>query len=148
VLRHGHAVARDEWSGTDRDRPLRASGRRQAVALVALARSYNVDRVLSSPATRCVQTIADLLTASHAHAELWPGLGEDGTAEQFAHVASVVGELLTGHRSTVVCSHRPVLPKLFEAVAHAGGPTPPEEPLRPGEYIVIRGADLLTRGRN
>jgi 8-oxo-dGTP diphosphatase len=148
VLRHGHAVARDEWRGTDRDRPLRASGRTQAVALVQVARAYGSDRVLSSPAIRCVQTIADLLTAAHAHAELWPGLGEDGTPEQFDHAASVVVELLTGRQSTVVCSHRPVLPKLFEAIAHAGGPTPPAEPLRPGEYIVIRGADLLTRGRN
>jgi phosphohistidine phosphatase SixA len=148
VLRHGHAVARDDWRGTDRDRPLRASGRTQAVALVRVARTYGVDRILSSPAIRCVQTIAHLLTVTGVHAELWPGLGEDGTADQFAHVASVVGQLLTGHRSTVVCSHRPVLPKLFEAVAHAGGPTPPVEPLRPGEYIVIRGADLLTRGRN
>jgi hypothetical protein len=79
---------------------------------------------------------------------LWPGLGEDATPDQFATAASVVTELLSGTRSSVICSHRPVLPRLFEALAHAGGPPPPEEPLRPGEYIVMCGAALLSRGRN
>lgn len=148
VLRHGHAVSRADWSGPDRDRPLRPSGRRQATALVGVVRGHDIRHVLSSPATRCVQTIADLLIAADAHAELLPGLDEEATAAQFAHAAAAVAGLLTGESNALVCSHRPVLPGLFAAVAGAGGPPPPTEPLRPGEFIVIRGADVLSRGRS
>jgi 8-oxo-dGTP diphosphatase len=113
-----------------------------------MASGHDIRRVLSSPATRCVQTIADLLTAPDARAELLPGLAEEASAAQFAYAATVVGGLLTGPANALVCSHRPVLPGLFAALAEAGGPPPPEEPLRPGEYVVMRGADMLSRGRS
>lgn len=148
VLRHGHAVSRADWPGPDRDRPLRPSGRRQVTAVAGMACGHDIRRVLSSPAIRCVQTIADLLTAADARAELLPGLAEEATAAQFASAAAAVAGLLTGETNALVCSHRPVLPGLFAALAEGGGPPPPMQPLRPGEYIVIRGADLLTRGRS
>jgi 8-oxo-(d)GTP phosphatase len=148
VLRHGHAVSRADWSGPDRDRPLRPAGRRQAAAVVAMARGHDIRRVLSSPSARCVQTIADLLTEADARAELLPGLAEEATAEQYSHAAAAVAGLLTGAVNALVCSHRPVLPGLFAALARAGGPPPPVDPLRPGEYIVIRGAAMLARGRS
>jgi 8-oxo-dGTP diphosphatase len=148
VLRHGHALSRADWSGPDVDRPLRPSGRRQAARVVTMACGQDIRRVLSSPATRCVQTIAKLLIAADASAELLPGLAEEATAAQYAHAARTVAGLLSGDCNALVCSHRPVLPGLFAAIAEAGGPPPPVEPLRPGEYLVIRGADLLTRGRS
>jgi 8-oxo-dGTP diphosphatase len=148
VLRHGHAVSRADWSGPDRDRPLRPAGRRQAQRVVAMACGHNIRRVLSSPATRCVQTIADLLTAADACAELLPGLAEEATAAQYAHAAATVAALLSAEGNALVCSHRPVLPGLFAALAGAGGPPPPVDGLQPGEYVVIRGADVLGRGRS
>jgi 8-oxo-dGTP diphosphatase len=148
VLRHGHAVAREDWDGADRDRPLRNTGRRQANALVSTAREYAIRRVLSSPATRCVQTVTPLLVDAEARIELLPGLGEDATPAQYdVAVAAVVG-LLHGEHNALVCSHRPVLPGLLAELAAASGAVPPVEPLRPGEYIVMRGADLLIRGRS
>jgi phosphohistidine phosphatase SixA len=148
VLRHGHAVARSDWRGPDLDRPLRGSGRHQAAALVPLARTHGIRRVLSSPATRCVQTVAGMLVDADARVELLPGLGEDATPPQRSAALQVVSRLSSGEHNALVCSHRPVLPQLFEALAAAGGPAPPDEPLRPGEYIVMRGADLLLRGRS
>jgi len=148
VLRHGHAVARSEWRGADLDRPLRGSGRHQAAALVSVARTHDIRRVLSSPAARCVQTVAELLDEADARIELLPGLGEESTRAQRAFALRAVTDLRSGGQNALVCSHRPVLPHLFEELAAAGGPTPPEEPLRPGEYIVMRGAALLVRGRS
>lgn len=127
---------------------MRGTGREQAVRLVPLAREYEISRVLSSPAIRCVQTVANLLVDAETRVELLPGLGEEGTAAQYAFAVREVLELLHGERNALVCSHRPVLPGLFEELAVASGVTPPVEPLRPGEYIVMRGTDLLVRGRS
>ena len=148
MLRHGHAVARDDWNGADRDRPLRNTGRRQAAALVSVAREYAIQRVISSPATRCVQTVTPLLVDAEARIELLPGLGEEATAAQHAVAVAAVLGLLHGEQNALVCSHRPVLPGLFDELAAASGVVPPAEPLRPGEYIVIRGAALPIRGRS
>jgi 8-oxo-dGTP diphosphatase len=145
VLRHGYALSRGDWAGPDRDRPLTPAGREQAATVVAMACGQDIRRVLSSPATRCVQTIAKLLIAADASAELLPGLAEEATAPQYAHAARTVAGLLHGDCNALVCSHRPVLPGLFAAIAGAGGPPPPVEPLQPGEYLVIRGAALLAR---
>ncbi|WP_374710728.1 hypothetical protein [Rhodococcus sp. USK10] len=35
LLRHAHAIGKQDWSGSDADRPLSALGRDQATGLVA-----------------------------------------------------------------------------------------------------------------
>jgi 8-oxo-dGTP diphosphatase len=57
LIRHASAGDRDEWVGDDRRRPLDKKGRKQADRLVELLAAYRVDRLLSSPADRCVQTV-------------------------------------------------------------------------------------------
>src|SRR4028119_2057106 len=57
VLRHAHAVARSKWEGKDQLRPLSDQGLREAHELVPLLGAFGVSRVVSSPSTRCVQSV-------------------------------------------------------------------------------------------
>jgi phosphohistidine phosphatase SixA len=63
LVRHGRAGERSKWEGDDRLRPLDKKGHRQAEGLVELLRPYAVDRILSSPYVRCVQTVEPLAGA-------------------------------------------------------------------------------------
>ncbi len=60
LIRHARAGDRDRWTGDDRLRPLDDKGRRQAEALVELLAGYEIDRIVSSPADRCIQTVEPL----------------------------------------------------------------------------------------
>jgi phosphohistidine phosphatase SixA len=75
LIRHASAGDRDEWTGDDRRRPLDKRGRKQARRLVDLLASYPVERIVSSPADRCVQTVEPLADARgltiEVRAEVW-----------------------------------------------------------------------------
>ena len=60
LLRHASAGDRKTWDGDDLLRPLDKRGRAQAVALRDELRARGVQRVLSSPYVRCLQTVAPL----------------------------------------------------------------------------------------
>jgi phosphohistidine phosphatase SixA len=59
LLRHASAGDRDAWDDDDLLRPLDERGRRQALALRALA-SRGIARIVSSPYVRCIQTVEPL----------------------------------------------------------------------------------------
>ena len=58
LLRHGIAVERDEWEGSDMDRPLTERGAKRVAQMVAGLRWLDVQptRVLSSPLIRAIET--------------------------------------------------------------------------------------------
>jgi 8-oxo-dGTP diphosphatase len=140
VLRHGHALPRKAWRGPDLDRPLRPEGTDQASALVPVLEAFGPTRVLSSPARRCQDTVTPLSAALSRGPELLPGLAEGvGDAEFAAAVDRVL--CATGQDSVVVCSHRPVLPRLLRALEAAGRGCLPREPLEPGEFLIFHAQD-------
>ena len=63
LVRHVWAGHADQWDGDDDLRPLDDRGRGQAQGLVSLLEPYAVERILSSPATRCVDTVVPLAAA-------------------------------------------------------------------------------------
>ena len=114
VVRHGAARSRKAWRGDDRQRTLVHLGHRQAQALVPLLEAYDVGRVLTSSSTRCVETVRP-----YADAAGWKLEPDDGLSEEDASVESVVrvvDELLAGDAGAVLCTHRPVLPAVFDAL--------------------------------
>ena len=60
LIRHASAGDRNDWVGDDLLRPLDGRGRSQASRLPELLGDYEIARVLSSPALRCVQTVEPL----------------------------------------------------------------------------------------
>ena len=128
VLRHARARKRESWDGDAAERPLTGSGRRDAEALGPLLAAYGVTRVVSSDSTRCVETVRPYAEDHVLAIEAERGLSEEEWSP--AHVRSVIGDLLTGKEGAVVCTHRPLLPEVLDAL----GVT--EEPLAPGEMVV------------
>lgn len=80
LIRHARAGDRDDWEGDDLRRPLDDRGRKQAERLVGLLAPYRVDRVVSSQADRCVQTVEPLARARGLAVEIREELAEERQA--------------------------------------------------------------------
>ena len=129
VLRHAKARARRSWRRPDQERPLIARGHDQAQRLVPLLAVYDATRLVSSSSVRCVQTVQPFADSTG-----WKLEELDGLTEEHATVASVVDavdELVSGPESAVLCTHRPVLPAVWDALGA------PEVKLDPGGLVVV-----------
>jgi 8-oxo-dGTP diphosphatase len=96
-VRHAKAGSRERWTAPDRDRPLTAAGRIQAVALASLL-GPSTRVVTSSPYVRCVETVAPLAAALGLHVEEDDRLAEGADPGwAMAELASVAGSVLCTH---------------------------------------------------
>jgi 8-oxo-dGTP pyrophosphatase MutT (NUDIX family)/phosphohistidine phosphatase SixA len=114
VVRHADAHARKQWKGDDRERPLTERGERQAELLPPTLAAYGVERLVSSSSRRAWTTLAPYGVEIDRDIEVTDALSEeDSTPER---VADEVEELVELGEPVAVCSHRKVLPMLFEAL--------------------------------
>jgi 8-oxo-(d)GTP phosphatase len=108
VVRHATAGDSEKWVGDDARRPLDEQGWRQAAALVQQLAPFAVDRILSSPFDRCLQTVEPLAAARRLQVEtsddLAEGAGPDAVRSLLADVAG---------SAAVICGHGPELVPLF-----------------------------------
>jgi 8-oxo-(d)GTP phosphatase len=114
VLRHGDARSRKAWRDDDRQRPLVAVGRRQAESLVPLLAAYGVTRLVTSSSVRCLETLAPYAEVTGWPLETTPRLSEEDATR--TAVGRIVGGLLDDRAGSVICTHGPVLPAVFEAL--------------------------------
>jgi 8-oxo-dGTP diphosphatase len=114
VVRHAKARSRKTWKGDDAERPLLAEGRTQSERLVPLLAAFGVRRVVCSDETRCVDTVLPYVNAARARLTIGPGLAEHAATEKT--VRRVVTEALERGKRVALCTHRPVLPWVFEAL--------------------------------
>ncbi|MDI6943884.1 MULTISPECIES: NUDIX hydrolase [Microbacterium] len=121
VLRHGKAVARDEWGGEDAARPLQTRGKEQAKAIVGALRAFGVRKIVSSDAERCVKTVTPLSKAIGRRIVETPLISEDAWDAGTADAREVVGRRVRSGKPAVICSHRPVIPALMRELALATG---------------------------
>jgi 8-oxo-dGTP diphosphatase len=93
LIRHASAGDRDDWVGDDRLRPLDGRGRNQASRLPELLGDYEIARVMSSPAVRCVQTVEPLARSRGLDIEVHEELSEEQQGEAGAElVRALIGE--------------------------------------------------------
>jgi 8-oxo-(d)GTP phosphatase len=125
LVRHAHALARSAWDGDDRDRDLSVRGRGQSAALVPVLRKFKPKRILSSPYSRCVDTVEPLASALGIKVEPVEALAEGAGTEAIRLVRSV------GDQVSVLCSHGDVIPEILRALATEDrlelGPNPRDE---------------------
>lgn len=121
LLRHGKAVSRGDWSGADAGRPLAARGVKQAAALVPTVRAWAPKRIVSSPAVRCVTTVAPLAVATKLEVKRDAGISQDAWEAGDEEVRRVVGKRVRVGKTAVICSHGPVLPEIVREIALATG---------------------------
>ena len=98
----------------DRDRPLTAAGKVQAVALAELL-APTTRRVLSSPYVRCVETVAPLAEAAGLRVEEEDRLAE-GADPAWAMTDARIGPWL------VLCTHGDVMASIVMSLADAHVP--------------------------
>ena len=114
VLRHAKARARTSWRRPDPERPLLVPGHQQAQRLVPLLAAYGATRVVSSSATRCVDTVRPFADSTGWALEQHDGLTEEGA--DLDSVFDAVDDLVAGPESAVLCTHRPVLPTVWDVL--------------------------------
>jgi 8-oxo-dGTP diphosphatase len=144
VVRHAAASSRNDWSSADVERPLSEHGLDQAAALVPVLAAYGVARLVTSPSVRCVQTLQPYADLRGLELRKVDGLSEELFTGR--RVRRVLDHLLDGRQGVAVCTHRPVLPLLLDAL---GVDTAPLEPadllvchLRKGRIVALERHSL------
>jgi len=98
--------------------------------------------VICSPATRCLQTVRPFGHSIATEPEILSGLAEGVSGKAFDRAARVI-DAAARETSLVVCSHRPVLPPLRQALAEVGLARACGEPMAPGEFEVTHHRDAI-----
>lgn len=144
VLRHAKAKPRGGWTRAEGDRPLAATGARQALAVARLLEVWHPERVVTSPWLRCIATVSPYIKATRAKVKVFDVLTEANHERAPRKVAAVVEALFTKHTPAVLCTHRPVLPTVLSTLARhmssqLAALLPTADPfLAPGEAIVLQ----------
>lgn len=111
LIRHAHAGSRRDWSGDDQLRPLSTHGRRQARRLVGALTPLAPQRILSSPYTRCLETVEPLARALGVRPEATNELTEGAGAEALRLIRALASE------KVALCTHGDVIPEVLVALA-------------------------------
>lgn len=142
VVRHGRARSRAAWPGEEGTRPLTATGKHQADALVPVLSAFGVAEVITSPWTRCRATVAPYTGAADLAPTECEPLTEAQHADSPEKAADAVATALRSPADVALCTHRPVLPTVLGVLAeHARRQVRPDLPtedpyLRPGHVLV------------
>ena len=118
MLRHGPSRSRKAWRKDDRERPLLQQGHLQAQHLVPVLAAYDVRRIVCSSSLRCTQTIAPYADTAGLEVEATTRLTEEDFSQKwvFRIVESTVDAAVERSRGVVLCTHRPVLPDVFDTL--------------------------------
>lgn len=152
VVRHAKAKPRSSWTRAEGDRPLAATGRRQAAAVSRLLEAWGPSWIVSSPWERCVQTIAPYLKSKDIKLKLADSITERNATRKPDKARSTVEKLFDKRRPVALCTHRPVLPLVFDVLRqHLPDSLVPALPvddpyLAPGE-VLISHVSSKTPGR-
>ncbi len=114
VLRHAEARDRKAWKGDDQERTLTKHGEHQADRLPDALATYAPERLVSSSSRRCWTTLAPYGVVADREIEVTDELTEEDATD--VGVAEEVEWLVDLRQPVVVCSHRPVLPLIFDAL--------------------------------
>jgi 8-oxo-dGTP diphosphatase len=117
VIRHADAGSRAAWEGDDALRPLSRKGRRQAGGIATRLKDVGVTRLISSPSTRCIETLEPLAELLGLTVETDARLreGSDGPA-----ALALADELRDLGDVGAVCSHGDVIPDLLSELRILG----------------------------
>ena len=107
LMRHASAGERLESAVEDRARKLDRVGRADARALPAALAAHTIDRIVSSPHARCLETVARLARSRGFEVESRDELAPDAPRED---ILTLLAEL---SQSALVCTHREVFERLF-----------------------------------
>ncbi|HJS71422.1 MAG TPA: NUDIX hydrolase [Acidimicrobiia bacterium] len=115
LVRHATARDRARWKGNDAIRPLTKKGRLQSEALAQYLQGRGIERIYTSPHTRCVQSVEPLAEAIGAKVVEHDALAEGPDVD----AAYELCDELVGYNA-VLCSHGDVIPAVVNRMMWAG----------------------------
>jgi 8-oxo-dGTP pyrophosphatase MutT (NUDIX family)/phosphohistidine phosphatase SixA len=121
ALRHAKAIDRDDWDEEDAARPLSSRGKKQAASIVGPLQAFGARKIISSPAVRCVKTVVPLSAALGRKITTTDLISQDSWEAGDSDARTLVGRRVRARKSTVLCTHGPVLPEILTEIALATG---------------------------
>jgi 8-oxo-dGTP diphosphatase len=142
ALRHGKAMPPESWDGPDSTRPMLQRGVDQALSVAHGVAAYRPEKLISSPAERCMKTIAPVARITGLDVVEKPDISQDAYRSDAIRVEKLVAKRLRKGTNVVLCSHGPVLPQIISAIAHATASPDSDKlhraaSLATGEYAVL-----------
>lgn len=149
LLRHASAGSKKDWHGDDMLRPLDEQGRAAADVLTALLGCFAPRRVISSPAWRCIDTVAPYAARIGAAVETEAAFAPPDRSPPCSSCrtsagdpASAMARLVADGVPAVVCVHRENVPVLLAAACERLGAALPADPSLPkGGFWVLQKGD-------
>ena len=141
LLRHTKALKRDLWDGDDGDRPLEHVGQIQAAKIPAIYAPYAIEKIYSSDAIRCVQTI-EAMAAEYGITPIYSSeISEFGFEKDSEKALDYALSVMLSNKPSVMCSHNPVLPKLVKKLIGKKNFKRLSAELKPGDSFVLHHRD-------
>lgn len=145
LVRHAKAGTRSQWDRADELRPLTDEGRRQAALVCERLTSVPVNLILSSPHTRCVETVAPLARALeepiHGASFLAEGAPPEGLLRAFHDLEG---------KAAVMCGHGGEIGGALDRLSASGArldPPPDGMPAKGGIWELELVNGKVTDGR-
>lgn len=142
LLRHSDAQKRVDFAEdhkgnppADQLRPLAPEGVELTPAIADAINAYGIDYAYSSPAKRCVDTLAPSF-ATKASLNIEEVFSEEGAKKNPTASKKRIKELIEIAEPIVLCSHRPVMPLLIRTISKESGSREPMSKLKPGQFVV------------
>ena len=108
LMRHASAGERLPSPSEDRARGLDPVGRTDAQMLTRAFAGYAIDRLVTSPHTRCLETVEPIARARGLEVECREALAPDASRADTVRLLEALPE------ATLVCTHREVIERLFD----------------------------------
>ena len=116
LVRHAHAGIRpDEDTGDDTKRPLSVRGWKQVKGITKLLKNRGITRLISSPYTRCYETLLPISEVLGIEIERHPALAEDAS---FGEVADLMDEVRTTRAA--LSTHGTIIPAALQHLERTG----------------------------
>ena len=131
IVRHAKAGKRSEWDDDDILRPLSKTGWKQAELVAEQLKKLSITSLVSSPATRCMQTLEPLAKLTKLEVEVDKRLIEFGDIADMLEIAEEVED------STVLSSHGDMIPELIKTLERRGMKIDSKPDWRKGSVWVI-----------
>jgi 8-oxo-(d)GTP phosphatase len=136
LVRHASAGLRSNGAA-DLERPLDEEGHEQARRLVDALAGSGIERILTSPALRCRQTVEPLAAKLGIEIEMVPDLVEGRRA---GPVVAMINRLVAAESSAVLSSHGDMIPLVLDALSATGVPLAGDK-CQKGSIWELRTAD-------
>ncbi len=115
LVRHARAGSRQRWKKDDALRPLSKVGQTQAKGIAATLGDHPIDRIVTSPFVRCLQTVDPLSSTVGVSVETSDAIAEGARLSQALRLVEKLFD-----QDSVLCTHGDVMRDLLDHFARHG----------------------------